>query len=202
MANEEKTGISSLMSEKRTFPPPPELQAEAHIKSMDEYQKMWEQSINDPDAFWLEQAKTLTWFKEPTKSLEYDWRTDDRVIKHTWFADGQLNVTVNCLDRFLGTPTENKVALLWQGEPEDDVIKMTYKELHAEVCKFANVLKDMGVKKGDRVCIYLPMVLELSITMLACARIGAIHSIVFGGFSSDAIAGDRKSTRLNSSHYS
>ena len=189
MANEEKTGISSLMSEKRTFPPPPELQAEAHIKSMDEYQKMWEQSINDPDAFWLEQAKTLTWFKEPTKSLEYDWRTDDRVIKHTWFADGQLNVTVNCLDRFLGTPTENKVALLWQGEPEDDVIKMTYKELHAEVCKFANVLKDMGVKKGDRVCIYLPMVLELSITMLACARIGAIHSIVFGGFSSDAIAG-------------
>ncbi len=189
MANEEKTGISSLMSEKRTFAPPADLQAEAHIKSMEEYQKMWDASVNDQDAYWLEQAKTLTWFKEPTKSLEYDWRTDDRVIEHTWFADGELNVTVNCLDRHLGTPVENKVALLWQGEPEDDVIKMTYKELHTEVCKFANVLKDLGVKKGDRVCIYLPMIMELPITMMACARIGAIHSIVFGGFSSDAISG-------------
>ncbi|HOH28698.1 MAG TPA: acetate--CoA ligase, partial [Candidatus Hydrogenedentes bacterium] len=105
-----------------------------------------------------------------------------------WFKDGELNVSYNCLDRHMGTARENKVALIFQGEPEDDVIKMTYRELYTEVCKFANVLKSLGVKKGDRVCIYLPMIIELPIVMLACTRIGAIHSIVFGGFSADAIA--------------
>ncbi len=180
--------ISSLMMEKRAFPPPPALQAQAEISSMEQYEKMWEQSIHDPDAFWLEKAKTLDWFKAPTKSLEYTWDTQGRVIQHNWFADGELNVTYNCLDRHLGTPRENKVALIWQGEPEDDVTRMTYKELHREVCKFANVLKGLGVGKGDRVCIYLPMIIELPIAMLACARIGAIHSIVFGGFSADAIS--------------
>jgi acetyl-CoA synthetase len=187
MASSDK-GMNSLMAEGQEFPPRPEIQKDAHIKSMEEYQKMWEASINDPDTFWLEQAKTLTWYKEPSKSLEYTWDTKGRNIKHTWFEDGQLNVTVNCLDRHLGTPIENKVALLWQGEPEEDVVKLTYKELHAEVCKFANVLKSLGVKKGDRVCLYMPMVVELAIAMLGCARVGAIHSIVFGGFSADAIA--------------
>ena len=109
-------------------------------------------------------------------------------IEHTWFEDGQLNVSVNCLDRHLKTKG-NKPALIWQGEPENDVVKLTYAQLHQEVCKFANVLKSLGIKKGDRVSIYLPMIPELPIAMLACTRIGAIHSIVFGGFSADALAG-------------
>ncbi|MEJ2705277.1 MAG: acetate--CoA ligase, partial [Sedimentisphaerales bacterium] len=146
-------------------------------------------SINDPDSFWLEQAKSLTWFKEPTKSLEYTWDTKARKIEHTWFADGQLNVTVNCLDRHLGTPIAKKTAILWQGDADEDVVKFTYEELYKEVCKCANVLKSKGVKKGDRVAIYMGMVPELAVTMMACARIGAIHSIIFGGFSSDAISG-------------
>jgi acetyl-CoA synthetase len=188
MGNDDKKAISSLMTENRTFAPPPEITKDAHIKSMEEYEKMWKASIETPDAFWLEQAKSLTWSKFPTKSLDYNWNTEGRIIEHTWFKDGQLNVSVNCLDRHLGTPRENKVALIWQGEPEDDVVKITYKELHKEVCKCANVLKSLGVKRGDRVCIYLPMIIELPVVMLACTRIGAIHSIVFGGFSADAIA--------------
>ena len=189
MATEEKKGMSSLMTENRTFPAPQEIVAKAAIKSVDEYQKMWEASIKEPDKFWLEHAKKeLAWFKEPTKSLEYVWDTASRTIEHTWFKDGELNVSYNCLDRHMGTARENKVALIFQGEPEDDVIKMTYRELYTKVCKFANVLKSLGVKKGDRVCIYLPMIIELPIVMLACTRIGAIHSIVFGGFSADAIA--------------
>ena len=184
---EEKKSISSLMSEERTFAPPA-WGKDSHVSSMEQYEQMWKQSIEEPDAFWLEQAKSLDWYKFPTKSLEYTWDTAARKIEHTWFADGELNVSVNCLDRHLGTPRENKVALIWQGEPEDDVIQITYKDLHKEVCKAANVLKGMGVQRGDRVCIYLPMILELPIVMLACTRIGAIHSIVFGGFSADAIA--------------
>jgi len=186
---EGQKGMDSLMSESRKFPPPDKLQANAYIKSDDEYKKMWEQSINDPDAFWLEQAKSLAWFKEPTKSLEYTWNTKARKIEHTWFADGELNVSYNCLDRHLGTPIAKKTAILWQGEAEDAVKKFTYEELHKEVCKFANVMKAKGIKKGDRVAIYMPMVPELPIVMLACTRIGAIHSVIFGGFSADAIQG-------------
>ncbi len=185
--SEDKKSISSLMTEDRTFPPP-SWGKDSIISSVEQYEKMWQESIHNPDAFWLEQAKTLDWFKFPTKSLDYIWDTRRRLIHHTWFADGELNVTVNCLDRHLGTPRENKVALIWQGEPEEDVLQITYKELHRQVCKAANVLKSLGVEKGDRVCIYLPMILELPIVMLACARIGAIHSIVFGGFSAEAIA--------------
>ena len=187
--NEKEKAIDSLMTEKRTFPPPENIKSNAYINSMEQYQQMWEQSINDPDGFWLEQAKTLAWFKEPTKSLEYTWDTKSRKIEHTWFADGELNVSYNCLDRHLGTPVAKKTALLWQGEAEDAVKKYTYQELHKQVCKFANVLKSKGIAKGDRVAIYLPMVPELSIVMLACARIGAIHSVIFGGFSADAIEG-------------
>ncbi|HEW78812.1 MAG TPA: acetate--CoA ligase [Phycisphaerales bacterium] len=177
------------MTEERKFPPPPAVKANAYISSDQQYKQMWEASINDPDGFWLEQAKTLTWFKEPTKSLEYTWDTKARKIEHTWFADGQLNVSYNCLDRHLGTPIAQKTALIWQGEAEEAVKKFTYEQLHKEVCKFANILKSKGIKKGDRVAIYMPMVPELSIVMLACTRIGAIHSIIFGGFSSDAIQG-------------
>jgi len=185
----EQKGMDSLMTESRTFPPPETIKTNAHISSQEQYKQMWEKSINDPDDFWLQQAKSLTWFKEPTKSLEYTWSTKSRRIEHTWFADGQLNVAYNCLDRHLETPTANKTALIWQGEAEEAVRKFTYKELYKEVCKFANVLKSKGIKKGDRVAVYLPMVPELAIVMLACARIGAIHSVIFGGFSSDAIEG-------------
>ncbi len=181
--------ISSLMTESRTFPPPERVSKNAHVSSDAQYKQMWEKSISDPDGFWLEQAKSLTWFKEPTESLRYTWDTAARKIEHTWFADGQLNVSYNCLDRHLGTPVAKKTALIWQGEADEAVRKYTYEELHKEVCKFANVLKSKGVTKGDRVAIYMPMVPELPIVMLACARVGAIHSVIFGGFSADAIEG-------------
>ena len=182
-------GMKSLMQESRTFPPPKHIQENAHISSMQQYQEMWERSVgDDADAFWLEQAKALDWFKEPTKALEYDWDTNGRKIEHTWFEDGTLNVSYNCLDRHLGTPIENKTAIIWQGNEDSDEQRITYKELHRQVSKFANVLKSKGIKKGDRVAIYMPMIPELTVTMLACTRIGAIHSIIFGGFSSDAIA--------------
>jgi acetyl-CoA synthetase len=186
---EQKKGIDSLMSENRTFSPPENIKANAYVNSMKQYQEMWEQSINEPDKFWLEQAKALHWFKTPSKSLEYTWDTKNRKIEHKWFADGKLNVSYNCLDRHLGTPIAKKTALIWQGDSDEHVQKFTYEQLHKEVCKFANVLKSKGIKKGDRVAIYMGMVPELAIVMLACTRIGAIHSIIFGGFSADAITG-------------
>ncbi len=181
--------ISSLMTETRIFPPPERIKKNAHVSSEEQYHKMWEKSLKDPDGFWLEQAQTLSWFKKPTESLRYTWDTAARKIEHTWFADGQLNVSYNCLDRHLGTPVAKKTALIWQGEVDSAVKKYTYEQLHKEVCKFANVLKSKGIVKGDRVAIYMPMVPELPVAMLACARIGAIHSIIFGGFSADAIEG-------------
>jgi len=179
---------SSLMQEGRTFPPSREVVQRAFINA-EQYQKMYEHSIKDPDGFWLEQAATLDWFKSPTKGRKFIWNTSAKIVEHTWFEDGQLNVTVNCLDRHLKSKTRDKTALIWQGEPEDDVRTFTYAQLHQEVCKFANVLKSLGVKKGDRVSIYLPMIPELPIAMLACARLGVIHSVVFGGFSAEALAG-------------
>ncbi len=170
------------------FPPPPEFSEKAHIKSLEQYQQMYEESIKDPEGFWLKQAETITWFKKPTKAREYTWDTAKGIIEHRWFEDGVLNVSYNCLDRHLTTWRKNKAAIIWQGEPEEDVRILTYQELHREVCKFANVLKSKGIKKGDRVAIYMPMVPELPIAMLACARIGAIHSVVFGGFSASALA--------------
>jgi acetyl-CoA synthetase len=186
MGNEKKS-MTSLMTEDRKFPPPASIAAKAYVGSTKQYQQMWERSINDADKFWLEQAKSLTWFKNPTKGLEYTWDTQNRKIEHTWFADGQLNVSYNCLDRHLKTAAAKKTAIIWQGEEDNAVRKYTYEQLHKEVCKFANVLKSKGVKKGDRIAIYLPMVPELPIAMLGCARIGAIHSIVFGGFSADSL---------------
>ncbi|MBN1559932.1 AMP-binding protein, partial [candidate division KSB1 bacterium] len=186
--SEEAKSMKSLMTETRKFPPIESIKAKAHVNSEEQYQKMWEQSIQDQDGFWLEQAKSLTWFKKPTKSLEYNWDTTARQIEHTWFADGTLNIAYNCLDRHMGTPTAKKTAIIWQGDADDAVKKYTYEELYHEVAKFANVLKAKGIKKGDRVSIYMGMVPELPIAMLACARIGAIHSVIFGGFSADAIA--------------
>ena len=176
-----------MLTETRRFPPPKSIQRKAYIKSMAEYQRMWDRSMNDPDGFWLEQAKIISWFKEPKKGLNYTWDTKARKIEHKWFEDGQLNVTYNCLDRHLGTPIAKKTAIIWQGDEDHQVKKYTYQELYEQVCMFANVLKSKGIKKGDRVAIYMPMVPELPIAMLACARIGAIHSVVFGGFSAEAL---------------
>ena len=184
---EQKKGIDSLMSENRTFPPADAVRKKAYVGSFQQYKEMWDASINQPDKFWLEQANTLHWFKKPSEALKYTWDTKNRKIEHTWFADGQINVSYNCLDRHLGTPTAKKIALIYQGEDENAVRIYTYEQLHKEVCKFANVLKSRGIKKGDRVAIYMPMVPELPIAMLACTRIGAIHSIIFGGFSPDAL---------------
>ncbi len=186
--------IDSFMTEDRTFPPPADIQAKAHINSEEQYRTMWEASLQDPHKFWLQQAKRLTWFKEPRQSLEYTWDTQARKIEHTWFADGELNVSTNCLDRHLGTPTADKTAIIWQGDADTDVKEFTYRQLHREVCKFANVLKNRGLRKGDRVAIYMGMVPELTIAMLACTRIGVIHSIIFGGFSAEA-----NSDRVNDS---
>ncbi|MGC9394227.1 MAG: acetate--CoA ligase [Anaerolineae bacterium] len=177
-----------MSEQKDRFPPPAEFSAKAHVKSLEQYQEMYEESITDPDGFWLKMTTDLLdWFKAPTKGREYTWDTSERVIEHKFFADGELNLSYNCLDRHLKTWRKNKAAIIWQGEPEEDVKVYTYQDLHREVSKFANVLKSKGVKKGDRVAIYMPMIPELAIAMLACTRIGAVHSIVFGGFSAQSL---------------
>jgi len=187
MSDDKANVISSLMDESRRFPPPADVSARAHVKSFEQYQEMYDRSISDPDGFWLEQADLLDWIKKPTAARRYTWNTEARRVDIKWFEDGELNVSVNCLDRHLDTPRADKAAIIWQGEPEQDAHTYTYRQLHTEVCKFANVLKGKGIQKGDRVCIYLPMIIELPIVMLACTRIGAIHSVVFGGFSADSL---------------
>ena len=186
MTNTPKS-MDSLQQAGLTFPPSQERVNKAWINSQKVYEAMYDKSINDAENFWLEQANTLSWFKKPTKALQYTWDTKARKIEHTWFEDGTINASYNCLDRHLGTPTENKIALIWQGEKENEVKKITFKELHKEVCKLANVLTAKGIKKGDRVCIYLPMIIEGVVAMLACSRVGAIHNVIFGGFSADSI---------------
>lgn len=175
--------IEVLMAENRTFPPSKEFSEKAHIKSFADYEKMYQKSVQDPDGFWAEMAeKQLTWFKKWDKVLEYDFSKPE--IK--WFQGGKLNVSYNCLDRHINKATRNKAAIIW--EADDGSYKtFTYQQMYYEVNRFANVLKKHGVKKGDRVTIYLPMIPELAISMLACSRIGAIHSIVFGGFSAQAL---------------
>ncbi|HTV75484.1 MAG TPA: acetyl-coenzyme A synthetase N-terminal domain-containing protein, partial [Candidatus Baltobacteraceae bacterium] len=134
-----KTPVStdSLLQENRAFPPSPEVIRRAYINAA-QYEKMYQRSIREPDSYWLEQAQTLKWFKMPTVAGKYVWDTDARKIQHTWFEDGELNLTVNCLDRHLKTKTRDKVAIIWQGEPEEDVKRITYAELHRDVCKFAS----------------------------------------------------------------
>jgi acetyl-CoA synthetase len=188
MSNAARTvSTQSLQQEGRTFPPPAPAVKRAYINAA-QYQAMYDRSIRQPDAFWLEQAATLDWFRKPTLARKHTWNTAARDIRHTWFEDGQINVSANCLDRHLKTRPD-KPAIVWQGEPEQDAVTLTYSQLHREVCKFANVLKSLGARKGDRVAIYLPMIPELAIAMLACTRIGAIHSIIFGGFSAEALSG-------------
>jgi acetyl-CoA synthetase len=173
--------ITSVLKETRLFPPPRDFAAQAHIKSAAEYEKLWNRAKDDPDSFWAEQAATLHWFKKWDKVLVWN-------EPHAqWFVGGKLNACFNCLDRHLNGPRKNKAALVWEGEPGDSRV-LRYQDLHREVCKFANVLKKLGIKAGDRITIYMPMIPEAVIAMLACARIGATHSVVFGGFSSEAVA--------------
>jgi len=180
----EETKIESLMTEERIFLPPADRQAAAYVKSMDEYRAHYKRSMEDPEGFWAERAEQLiSWDKKWDKVLEADLHKPE--IK--WFAGGKLNISYNCLDRHLKNGRRNKAAIIFQGEPEDDVRIYTYQMLHREVCRFANVLKKYGVKKGDRVSVYLPMIPELAISLLACARIGAIHSVVFAGFSAHSL---------------
>ena len=181
-----KSEMESVYMEKRVFNPPEGFVEKAHIKSMEDYKKLYKRSIEDPQGFWTGMAEEhLDWFKKwEGPAEEYSFKDD---IYLRYFAGGKLNASYNCLDRHLKTWRKNKAALIWQGEPLEESKTYTYQELHREVCKFANVLKNLDVNKGDRVSIYLPMIPELPIAMLACARIGAIHSIVFGGFSAEAL---------------
>jgi acetyl-CoA synthetase len=180
--------IDHLLHEKRSFEPSEAFRKRANLSTIEEYESMYRRSLDDSEAFWLEQAKTLEWIKEPTQACRYSWKPSHGEVEHTWFEDGIMNVSVNCLDRHVNSGLGNKTALLWQGDDDAEERQITYAELLDDVCRFANVLKDLGVKKGDRVCIYLPLVPEATVAMLACARIGAIHSVVFGGFSASSLS--------------
>jgi acetyl-CoA synthetase len=182
MAGQADGQIDTVMHETRLFPPPGEFAAQARIKSLAEYQELWDQAAADPAKFWAEAARDeLHWFKPFTKALE--WREPYA----QWFVGGKTNAAYNCLDRHIVAGIGDRTAILWEGEPGDSR-QLTYAELHREVCKFANALKSLGIVANDRVSIYMPMVPELAIAMLACARIGAIHSVIFAGFSAEAIA--------------
>src|SRR5262249_32196913 len=181
MSSPTATNITSVLKETRQFPPLSAFAAQAHIKSLAEYERLWKRAADDPEGFWAEQAQSLHWFTKWNKVLE--WK--EPFAK--WFVGGKVNASYNCLDRHLAGPRKNKAAIIWEGEPGDSRV-LRYQDLHREVCKFANVLKKIGIKPGDRVTLYMPMVPELAIAMLACARIGATHSVIFGGFSAEAVA--------------
>jgi acetyl-CoA synthetase len=172
--------LDSTLHEHRVFPPPAEFAAKAHVKSLEEYETLYRRSIQDPQRFWGEIASELHWFAPWTKVLE--WNPPSA----RWFVGGKINLCYNCVDRHALGDRKNKVALLWEGEP-GETRTLTYGELYVEVQKFANVLKGLGVRKGDRVAVYMGMTPELAIALLACARIGAVHSVIFGGFAANAL---------------
>jgi acetyl-CoA synthetase len=177
----ETTNIQSVLHEERVFHPPSAFAANAHIKSMEELEALRAEASADPEKFWARLADSeLHWFKKWDTVL--NWQTPHA----EWFVGGRTNISYNCLDRHLTTWRRNKAALIWEGEP-GDIRTLTYQQLHTEVCRFANVLKRVGVEKGDRIALYMPLIPELAISMLACARVGATHSVVFGGFSSSAL---------------
>ena len=180
MSSEASHNIESHLIENRVFPPPAAFAQQAHVGSLAEYERMYRESIDDPDKFWAREAEELLWQEKWDTVLE--WNCPDA----KWFVGGKLNVSENCLDRHLSGPRRDKVAIDFEGEPGDRRT-LTYAQLHTEVCRFANVLRAQGVGPGDRVLIYLPHVPEAVISMLACARIGAVHSVVFGGFSAESI---------------
>ena len=163
-----------------------------------EYKEMYERSLADPDGFWGEQAKRIDWFKPFTKVKNTSF--DPHHVSIKWFEDGTTNVAYNCIDRHLHTRGD-QIAIIWEGDDPKESKKITYRELHDQVCRFANVLRNRGVEKGDRVTIYLPMIPEAAYAMLACARIGAIHSVVFGGFSPDSLAGRIEDCEVQGRHH-
>ena len=172
--------LDSILREDRVFPPPPEFAAKAHVGSLAEYEELYERSVADPEGFWDSVAKELHWFAPWTRVLDWNlpWAK--------WFVGGKTNISYNCLDRHVHNGKREKTAIVWEGEP-GEVRKLSYGELLAEVQKFANALKSLGIRKGDRVAVYMGMTPELAIAILACARIGAIHSVIFGGFAVNAI---------------
>jgi len=182
MAESHSGQIDTVMHEERVFPPPAEFAAQARIGSMEAYEALWREAEADTEAFWGRLAKEeLHWFQPFDQVLQWE----EPYAK--WFVGGKTNASYNCLDRHLDTPRKNKAAIIWEGEPGDERV-LTYQTLHTEVCKFANVLKSLGIQPGDVVSLYMPMVPELAIAVLACARVGAVHSVIFGGFSAEAIA--------------
>ena len=180
MTEKSASAIESVLNESRVFPPPPEFAKNAWIKSFDEYERIYNEAAADPVAFWETQAKDLDWIEGWSKGLEWN----EPFAK--WFVGGKINASYNCLDRHLSTERRDKIAFLWEGEPGEQRT-LTYQQLHAEVCRFANALKKLGIETGDRIALYMPLVPELAIAMLACARLGAPHTVIFGGFSADAI---------------
>jgi acetyl-CoA synthetase len=172
--------LDSTLHEHRVFPPPPDFAAKAHVKSLEEYETLYRRSIQDPERFWAEIASELHWFAPWTRVLE--WNPPSA----RWFVGGKMNLCYNCVDRHALGDRKDKVALLWEAEP-GETRTLTYGELYLEVQKFANVLKGLGVRKGDRVAVYMGMTPELAIALLACARIGAVHSVIFGGFAANAL---------------
>jgi len=177
------TEIVSMLKEGRSFSPPEELERSAHVAGREQYDELYRQSVEDPEGFWAQQAREHLEWIEPWKSVFSG--TFDRGVE--WFGGGKLNASSNCLDRHVGSWRRTKAALIWQGEQREEQRTLTYQQLYREVCRFANVLKRHGVRKGSIVTIYLPMVPELVIAMLACARIGAVHSVVFSAFSRHAL---------------
>ena len=168
--------IDALLREDRAFPPPESFRTQANVQD----ERVYEEAERDPERFWENFARELEWSQPWTTVLE--WKPPHA----RWFVGGKINASVNCLDRHLKGPRRNKAAIIWEGEPGDHRT-LTYFDLHREVCQFANVLKSLGIARGDRVAIYLPLIPELAIAMLACARIGAVHSVVFGGFSAESL---------------
>jgi acetyl-CoA synthetase len=172
--------LDSILRENRVFPPPAEFAARAHVKSLEQYEELYARSVADPEGFWAEAARDLHWFAPWTKVLDWNlpWAK--------WFVGGKINISYNCLDRHVKNGKGDKTAILWEGEP-GEVRRLSYAELLAEVERFANGLKSLGIRKGDRVAVYMGMTPELAIALLACARIGAVHSVIFGGFAANAI---------------
>ena len=175
-----QTDIVTALQERRVFEPSEEFRSKAYVGSLADYERLYKDAEEHPEAFWAGIARELHWFKTWDRVL--DWNLPFA----KWFVGGQLNISYNCLDRHVATARRNKAAIIWEGEPGDSRT-LTYQQLLREVSKCANVLKSLGVKKGDRVAIYMGMVPELPIALLACARIGAPHTVIFGGFSSQAL---------------
>ncbi len=175
--------MSAPASSPGTFPPGEGFRRKAHVKSLAEYREIYRRSIEDPEGYWAEAARRIDWISPPAKVLEWDFHT----AEIEWYKGGKLNVSANCLDRHVAAGRGGRTAILWEGNDPSESRAITYSELLREVTRFANVLVSLGIKKGDRVCIYLPMIPELPIAMLACARIGAVHSVVFGGFSAESL---------------